>query len=128
MSSPPSASTVDLGIVEGYYGRPWSWDARTRVATRLAARGFRFFLYAPKAATALRRRWREPMPDDELAPLAAFAGRHRGLHEALARHALDRDAVAVGVVEMDRGHRGHGDRLPCIVAAPGPVPPCGIPD
>jgi hyaluronoglucosaminidase len=73
MTSPPPASTVDLGIVEGYYGRPWSWDARTRVATRLAARGFRFFLYAPKAATALRRRWREPMPDAELAPLAAFA-------------------------------------------------------
>ena len=64
---------VDLGIVEGYYGRPWDWDARTRVASRLAARGLRFFLHAPKAATALRRRWREPMIDVELAPMAAFA-------------------------------------------------------
>ena len=79
MSSPSSASSVDLGIVEGYYGRPWSWDARTRVATRLAARGFRFFVYAPKAATGLRRRWREPMTEDELAPLAAFARHCRAL-------------------------------------------------
>jgi hyaluronoglucosaminidase len=72
-------STVDLGVVEGYYGRPWSWEARTRVATRLAASGFRFFLYAPKAATALRRRWREPLTDAELAPLAAFARHCRAI-------------------------------------------------
>lgn len=76
----PSSSTlpVDLGIVEGYYGRPWSWEARTRVAVRLAARGYGFFLYAPKAATALRRRWREPMTDEELAPIADFARACRG--------------------------------------------------
>ncbi len=73
MTTPPVPSPVDLGIVEGYYGRPWDWDARTRVASRLAARGFGFWLYAPKAATALRRRWREPLDDATLAPLAAFA-------------------------------------------------------
>jgi hypothetical protein len=74
-----TSSSVDLGIVEGYYGRPWSWDERTRVASRLAAAGFGFWLYAPKAATALRRRWREPMTADELAPIAAFARHCRGL-------------------------------------------------
>ena len=35
---------VELGIVEGYYGRPWSWPERTAVATRLAAHGYRTFL------------------------------------------------------------------------------------
>jgi hypothetical protein len=68
-----SALPVDLGIVEGYYGRPWSWPDRERVVSTLAPHGYAFFLYAPKAATALRRRWREPMAPGELAPLAAFA-------------------------------------------------------
>ena len=72
-------SPVDLGIVEGYYGRPWSWAERARVVETLAAHGFRFFLYAPKAATALRRGWREPAPADELASLAAFGDRCRAL-------------------------------------------------
>jgi len=66
-------SNIDLGIVEGYYGRPWTWAERERVAALLAPRGYAFFLYAPKAATALRRRWREPMTAAELEPIAAFA-------------------------------------------------------
>ncbi|MFZ4757227.1 MAG: beta-N-acetylglucosaminidase domain-containing protein [Burkholderiaceae bacterium] len=77
--SSSSLLSVDLGIVEGYYGRPWSWAERADVVTRLAPHGYRFFLYAPKAATALRRRWREPMSDAELAPMAAFAAHCRGL-------------------------------------------------
>jgi hypothetical protein len=70
---------VDLGIVEGYYGRPWTWAERSRVASLLAPHGYRFFLHAPKAATALRRRWREPMTADELAPMAEFARHCRAL-------------------------------------------------
>jgi hypothetical protein len=70
---------VDLGIIEGYYGRPWSWAERERVVSRLAPHGYAFFLYAPKAATALRRRWREPMAADELEPIAAFARHCRAL-------------------------------------------------
>lgn len=68
-----------LGIVEGYYGLPWSWEARARVATLLARHGYEFFLYAPKADAFLRRRWREPHPKDEAAELAAFAGKCRDL-------------------------------------------------
>ena len=50
---------VDLGIIEGYYGRPWSWPQRSQVITTLAPHGYRFFLYAPKAAGLLRRGWRD---------------------------------------------------------------------
>lgn len=64
---------VELGIIEGYYGRPWGWTERARLVDTLAPRGYAFFLYAPKAATALRRSWRSPMSADELAPIAAFA-------------------------------------------------------
>jgi hyaluronoglucosaminidase len=66
--------SVEFGIIEGFYGRPWSWDERARTTEFLAARGYGFYLYAPKADPFLRRRWQEPHPDsmaDELATLAA---------------------------------------------------------
>ncbi|MFM1991996.1 MAG: hypothetical protein RJA99_4953 [Pseudomonadota bacterium] len=68
---------LELGIVEGYYGRSWRWDERARVATRAAAAGFRFFLHAPKAAAALRRGWRESPTRQTLEPMAAFAAHCR---------------------------------------------------
>jgi hyaluronoglucosaminidase len=68
-----------LGIVEGYYGRPWSWEERARTAEFLAGRGYGFFLYAPKADAFLRRQWRDPHPRDQAAKLAAFAGKCRAL-------------------------------------------------
>jgi hyaluronoglucosaminidase len=71
----PSSEPVDLGIVEGYFGRPWSWAEREATMVFLAGAGYRFFLYAPKADVHLRRRWREPHPDAELSALRRFAER-----------------------------------------------------
>jgi hypothetical protein len=68
---------VDLGIVEGYYGRPWCWADRARVVDTLAPHGYRFFLYAPKAAAPLRRGWREPFEAAGMASLAGFAAHCR---------------------------------------------------
>jgi len=65
--------TPELGIVEGFYGRPWSWDERRSVMANLAPAGYGFYLYAPKGDAHLRRRWREPYPSDALAALARFA-------------------------------------------------------
>lgn len=64
---------VDLGIVEGFFGRPWSWAGRREVMQRLAPAGYRFYLYAPKADGRLRRRWREPYGDEDLQALADLA-------------------------------------------------------
>jgi hypothetical protein len=64
---------TELGIIEGYFGTPWSWDARTAVIRLLAPHGYSFFTYAPKADAFLRRRWREPHPDAELQQLESFA-------------------------------------------------------
>jgi hyaluronoglucosaminidase len=63
----------ELGIVEGYFGRPWSFADRTTVMRTLAPHGYRFFIYAPKGDAHLRRRWREAHPADMQAELAAFA-------------------------------------------------------
>ena len=61
---------VELGIIEGFYGRPWSWADRAETVAFLAPQGYAFFLYAPKADAYLRRRWREPHPEHEAAALA----------------------------------------------------------
>jgi hyaluronoglucosaminidase len=62
----------ELGIIEGFFGRPWSWAQRADAVRFLGAHGYGFYLYAPKADARLRRRWQEPYPDAELAELAAF--------------------------------------------------------
>lgn len=65
--------TVELGIIEGFFGRPYDWTERTDMVRGLAPHGYGFYLYAPKADGYLRRRWREPYPDGDLQALAAFA-------------------------------------------------------
>ena len=35
------------GIVEGFYGTPWSWDDRVDVGRYCAARGMTHFVYKP---------------------------------------------------------------------------------
>jgi hyaluronoglucosaminidase len=62
-----------VGIIEGYYGRPWSWPERTASMQVLARHGYSFFLYAPKADAHLRKRWREPYPAEQRAELTRFA-------------------------------------------------------
>jgi len=63
----------DLGIIEGYYGRPWSDERREHVIAFLAPHGYRFFLYAPKFDEFLRKRWREPYPAEQEARLRRLA-------------------------------------------------------
>ncbi len=73
MTAPP------LGIVEGYYGEPWSWAERAAQVAFLAPHGFEFFLYAPKFDEYLRRQWQEDHPQDmadSLAKLAAHCRAH----------------------------------------------------
>lgn len=75
--STADASLPELGIVEAYFGRPWSWAEREDTMAFLAGAGYRFFLYAPKADAHLRRRWREPHSQAEHADLLRFAARCR---------------------------------------------------
>lgn len=69
----------ELGVIEGYFGRPWSHGDRKQVLTRLRDLGYSFFHYAPKADAYLRRRWREPHPSGAFAELADLSSHCRGL-------------------------------------------------
>lgn len=62
-----------LGIIEGFFGRPWSWDERRAVVATLAPFGYNFYHYAPKADPFLRRRWVEPHPLEEASQIKSFA-------------------------------------------------------
>jgi hyaluronoglucosaminidase len=67
------------GIVEGFYGPPWSYGARREVLSFVAPLGMNAYVYAPKDDPFHRARWREPYPADEQAALAQLAAHARGL-------------------------------------------------
>lgn len=69
--------TPDLGIIEGYYGRPWTWAERADTIEFLAPHGYRFYLYAPKADPHLRKRWSESHPKETAAHLTGLAAHCR---------------------------------------------------
>lgn len=69
----------ELGVIEGYFGRPWRHEDRKRVLTQLRELGFSWFHHAPKADAFLRRRWREPHPPAALAELADLSVHCRSL-------------------------------------------------
>ena len=74
-----SRSFAVRGIVEGFYGVPWSHDARLDAITFLAPRGLNAYVYAPKDDAKHRAAWRDPYDGEELEHfrvLAAHAERH----------------------------------------------------
>ena len=73
MTCRPVPMAVDLGIIEGFYGRPYDWQERADMVAALAPAGFRLYLYAPKADELFRRRWREPSPVAHLEDLRGFS-------------------------------------------------------
>src|SRR5579864_213865 len=71
--------TPALGLIEGYYGTPWSWQARKQTIAFLKQYGYDFYIYAPKADAFLRKRWREAHPAEVDAALIDLAARCRAL-------------------------------------------------
>lgn len=69
----------ELGIIEGFYGRPWTWEERASTIAYLAPHGYGFYLYAPKADVYLRRRWKEAHPQEWADALATLSAHCRSL-------------------------------------------------
>jgi len=73
-------SDITVGIIEGFYGRPWPHSARLQYASYLKQLGLDSYIYCPKSDPFLRKRWQEPWPDqtrgelEELAETYANAG------------------------------------------------------
>lgn len=62
MSGVQSETSVKSGLIEGFFGRPWSFEDRAMYATFLAEAGYDFYIYAPKKDPHLRREWQKPWP------------------------------------------------------------------
>jgi hypothetical protein len=62
---------MQCGLIEGFYGPPWSWSARAEVMRWCHERGMTLYLYGPKDDPLHRERWREAYPPDAL---DGFAG------------------------------------------------------
>lgn len=73
----PEPNLPELGTIEGFYGKPWSFEARATHVSALAPHGYRFYHYAPKADAFLRRRWGEPHPKDDFEALTKLASHCR---------------------------------------------------
>lgn len=56
-------SPAQPGIIEGFFGRSWTWEARQEYAGFLASTGYGYYIYAPKDDAFLRRRWQDNWPD-----------------------------------------------------------------
>ncbi|XP_074760240.1 protein O-GlcNAcase-like isoform X3 [Athene noctua] len=53
------------GVVEGFYGRPWSMEQRKLLFQWLKHRGLNCYMYAPKDELKHRLLWREPYTEHE---------------------------------------------------------------
>ncbi len=64
------------GVVEGFYGRPWSHQLRLEYAGFLRDLGLNSYLYAPKADPFLRKRWQGDWPAGDWLQLRELAGHY----------------------------------------------------
>ena len=62
------------GIIEGFYGTPWTWQERHSVCAVLADAGMDTYVYAPKDDPLHREAWRDPYQSDVLDEFEALAG------------------------------------------------------
>jgi len=63
------ASDYILGVVEGFYGKPWSPVERVRLFERMKEQKMNCYIYAPKDDEKHRNQWRIAYTDQELAEL-----------------------------------------------------------
>ncbi len=74
------------GIVEGFYGKPWTMESRIRTMNFLGTYGYNIYIYAPKDDPFHRSKWREPYPTqmmDDFKKLA-IAGKNSNVKFGIA--------------------------------------------
>ena len=62
------------GVVEGFYGNPWTQKQRVDMMAFCEAHGLNAYIYAPKDDPYHREKWREPYPEVQLKKLAQLVG------------------------------------------------------
>jgi hyaluronoglucosaminidase len=65
------------GVIEGFYGRPWSHASRLAYAGYLSRLGLSSYLYCPKSDPYLRKCWQQHWPSSQWAELQELAATYR---------------------------------------------------
>ncbi len=63
------------GVLEGYFGKPWTWEQRERLVDWLPKHHFNLYAIGPKEDPELRARWREPLKEETKTRLRSLAAR-----------------------------------------------------
>ena len=66
-----------FGIIEGFYGRQWSWGQREGFASFLKAHNYQTYIYAPKGDVYLRSQWRMRWPADIFSSLKQLSDTYK---------------------------------------------------
>ena len=64
---------MELGVIEGFYGKSWSWAQRKTMVQFLAKNQYSSYWYAPKSDRKLRNDWQEDWPNEEFSELLALS-------------------------------------------------------
>ena len=93
------------GIIEGFYGTPWSQADRLDMMRFCHQEGLNAYIYAPKDDPYHRAKWREPYPQEKLAELRTL------INEAHKQQVRFIFAVSPGLDISFWGECGDKDRL-----------------
>ncbi len=96
------------GIVEGFYGKPWSHAERMDMLSFMSKVGMNAYLYAPKDDPYHRQKWRLPYPPKKVSSLNRLASHARevgisfvfSLSPGLSLRYSDKSDVDVLVAKM----------------------------
>ncbi|MGR8007011.1 beta-N-acetylglucosaminidase domain-containing protein [Streptomyces hypolithicus] len=72
--------TAIRGVIEGFYGIPWTHDARLDQIDFYGRHKMNIYVYSPKDDPFLRERWREPYPAAQLAKIQQLVDRAGARH------------------------------------------------
>ena len=61
------------GVIEGFYGIPWSFDEKMSMIEFLSEIGMDQYIYAPKDDPYHNQKWRVPYPEEELEKIKGLA-------------------------------------------------------
>ncbi|MFF9349438.1 beta-N-acetylglucosaminidase domain-containing protein [Streptomyces sp. NPDC014734] len=72
--------TALRGVIEGFYGTPWSHEARLDQLDYYGEHKMNIYVYSPKDDAYLRAKWRDPYPAGQLARIGELAERAARRH------------------------------------------------
>ncbi len=75
MSGAAASPFALRGVIEGFYGNPYTHEQRLELVDFIADRGLNTFVYGPKDDPLTRTRWHDPYDGEALERLAELVGR-----------------------------------------------------